>query len=100
MRINYRTTEEIRKFAFGLLNGVSFDDLDEDYDNGKGCQSLTHGDKPEIKEFATPEEELDFLVTKIKDMEANGIEQKNICIVARTHKLIDNYIAGPSEIRY
>ena len=94
LRINYRTTEEIRKFAFGLLNGVSFDDLDEDYDNGKGCQSLTHGDKPEIKEFATPEEELDFLVTKIKDMEANGIEQKNICIVARTHKLLDNYIAG------
>lgn len=94
LRINYRTTEEIRKFAFGLLNGVSFDDLDEDYDNGKGCQSLTHGDKPEIKEFATPEEELDFLVTKIKDMEASGIEQKNICIVARTHKLLDNYIAG------
>lgn len=33
-------------------------------------------------------------MTKIKDMEANGIEQKNICIVARTHKLLDNYIAG------
>lgn len=94
LRINYRTTEEIRKFAFGLLNGVSFDDLDEDYDNGKGCQSLTHGDMPEIKEFATPEEELDFLVTKIKDMESSGIEQKNICVVARTHKLLDNYIAG------
>ena len=94
LRINYRTTEEIRKFAFGLLNGVSFDNLDEDYDNDKGCQSLTHGDKPEIKEFATPEDELDFLVTKINDMETNGIEQKNICIVARTHKLPDNYIAG------
>lgn len=64
LRINYRTTEEIRKFAFGLLNGVSFDDLDDDYDNGKGCQSLTHGDKPEIKEFATPEKELDYLVNK------------------------------------
>lgn len=94
LRINYRTTEEIRKFAFGLLNGVSFDDLDEDYDNGKGCQSLTHGNKPEIKEFATPEEELNFLITKIKNMKASGIEQKNICIVARTHKLLDNYIAG------
>ena len=94
LRINYRTTEEIRKFAFGLLNGVSFDDLDEDYDNGKGCQSLTHGDKPEIKEFATPEEELDYLVSRIHELEASGVEQKNICIVARTHKLLDNYIAG------
>ena len=94
LRINYRTTEEIRKFAFGLLNGVSFDDLDEDYDNGKGCQSLTHGDKPEIKKFATPEEELDYLVNRIHELEAAGVEQKNICIVARTHKLLDNYIAG------
>ena len=29
--------------------GVSFYDLVEDHDNGKGCQSLTNGDKPEIK---------------------------------------------------
>lgn len=94
LRINYRTTEEIRKFAFSLLNGVSFDDLDEDYDNGKGCQSLTHGDKPEIKEFATPEKELDYLVSRIHELETAGIEQKNICIVARTHKLLDSYIAG------
>lgn len=94
LRINYRTTEEIRKFAFGLLNGVSFDDLDEDYDNGKGCQSLTHGDKLEIKKFGTPEEELDYIVSKIKELEASGVEQKNICIVARTHKLLDNYISG------
>lgn len=94
LRINYRTTEEIRKFAFGLLNGVTFDDLDEDYDNGKGCQSLTHGDKPEIKKFATPEEELNYLVSRIHELEKAGVEQKNICIVARTHKLLDSYIAG------
>lgn len=77
-----------------MLNGVSFDDLDDDYDNGKGCQSLTHGDKPEIKKFATPEEELDYLVSRIHELETAGVEQKNICIVARTHKLLDSYIAG------
>ena len=58
------------------------------------CQSLTHGDKPEIKEFATPEEELDYLVSRIHELETAGVEQKNICIVARTHKLLDSYIAG------
>lgn len=94
LRINYRTTEEIRKFAFSLLNGVSFDDLDDDYDNGKGCQSLTHGAKPEINEFSTPEKEMDFIINKIHELEASGVDQKNICIVARTHKLLDNYIAG------
>lgn len=94
LRINYRTTEEIRKFAFGLLNGVSFDDLDEDYDNGRECQSLTHGNRPEIMEFATPEQEMKYIIEKIRGLEASGVSQKDICIVARTHKLLDNYIAG------
>ncbi len=94
LRINYRTTEEIRKFAFALLNGVSFDDLDEDYDNGKECQSLTHGSKPEVKEFQSPEQEMAYIVDKIKELEAEGVDLKSICLVARTHKLLDNYIAG------
>lgn len=94
LRINYRTTEEIRKFAFSLLNGVAFDDLDEDYDNGKGCQSLTHGERPEINDFATPEQEMEFIINKIHELETSGVDQKNICIVARTHRLLDNYISG------
>ena len=33
-------------------------------------------------------------VSKIHELETAGVEQKNICIVARTHKLLDSYIAG------
>ena len=94
LRINYRTTEEIRKYAFGLLKGVSFDDLDEAYDDGDNCQSLTHGEVPQIKRFNTPEEELEFLINEIKFLEAAGVPQKDICIVARTHKMIDAYKDG------
>ena len=94
LKKTYRTTEEIRKFAFGLLNGVSFDDLDDNYDNDKGCQSLTHGDRPEVNEFATPEQEMNFIIGKIHELEAYGVDQKSICIVARTHRLLDNYISG------
>lgn len=94
LRINYRTTEEIRKYAFGLLKGVSFDDLDEAYDDGDNCQSLTHGEVPQIKRFNTPEEELEFLINEIKSLEAAGVPQKDICIVARTHKMIDAYKDG------
>ncbi len=94
LRINYRTTEEIRKYAFGLLKGVSFDDMDEEYDDGDNCQSLTHGEKPVIQKFNTPEEELEFIVKEIKDLEAAGIPRKDICLVARTHKLINGYKDG------
>lgn len=32
--------------------------------------------------------------SRIHELETAGVEQKNICIVARTHKLLDSYIAG------
>ena len=35
LRINYRTTEETRRWAFGLLKGIPFDDLDVGYDHGR-----------------------------------------------------------------
>lgn len=94
LRINYRTTEEIRKYAFGLLKGISFDDMDESYDDGDNCQSLTHGEMPVIKSFDTPEEELEFICDEIKELEASGVPQKDICLVARTHRLIDDYKSG------
>lgn len=94
LKINYRTTEEIRKYAFALLKGIDFDDLDDDYDDGRICQSLTHGTAPKINLFSGAAEELDYLVGTLKDMEAQGVPLKDICIVARTHPLLDGYIAG------
>ena len=94
LRINYRTTEEIRKYAFALLKGVSFDDLDDDYDDGDNCQSLTHGEPPVIRSFNTPEEELAYILREIKRLESVGVAQKDICLVARTHKTVDFYKTG------
>ena len=93
LRINYRTTEEIRKTAFALLNGISFDDLDDSFDTGDRCQSLTHGSVPEIIVAANANEEFDEILTNVKGLIDSGVAAKNICIVARTHKLLDDYIA-------
>ena len=93
LRINYRTTEEIRKAAFALLNGISFDDLDDSFDTGDRCQSLTHGTAPEIIATANANEEFDAILAKVKGLIDGGVAAKNICIVARTHKLLDDYIA-------
>ena len=93
LRINYRTTEEIRKAAFALLNGISFDDLDDSFDTGDRCQSLTHGLVPEIIATANANEEFDAILAKVKGLIDGGVTAKNICVVARTHKLLDDYIA-------
>ncbi len=93
LKINYRTTEEIRTHAFALLNGISFDDLDEDFDLGDKCQSLTHGEKPVIKEFSDAVEELTYIVEEITRLKESGVSLTDICVVARTKRLVDDYIA-------
>ena len=93
LKINYRTTEEIRKFAFALLNGIDFDDLDEGTDSGDRCQSLTHGIKPIVQRFESSDAELDYIVQEIKNLVSSGVPINNICVVGRTHKVIEDYIS-------
>lgn len=46
--INYRTTDEIRRQAVALLEGVEIDDLDDGYDESKRYRSLSHGPAPSV----------------------------------------------------
>ena len=92
LKINYRTTEEIRKYAFTLLSGISFDDLDEAVDLGDKCQSLTHGSAPVIQNFKDASTELQFIAGEIKRLKENGVAFNDICVVARTKSLIDDYV--------
>lgn len=94
LKINYRTTEEIRKSAFGILNGLSFDDLDENVDPGDKCQSLTHGQAPIVKSFNDAGAEFEYLLNEVNKLNADGVPLNDICIVARTHKLLADYIAN------
>ena len=91
LKLNYRTTEEIRKYAFALLKGISFDNLDSEEENQDICQSLTHGDEPIIKHFKNGSEECNYLYEEINNLIANGVDNKNICIIARTHKYVSQY---------
>jgi hypothetical protein len=44
--INYRTTDEIRRQAVALLEGIEIDDLDDGHDETRRYRSLSHGPKP------------------------------------------------------
>ena len=66
LRLNYRTTHEIRIWAVSILEGVNIDDLDEGTDNLRGYVSLFHGPTPEIVACRSEAEELDGLAAWIK----------------------------------
>ena len=97
LRINYRTTEETRKWAVSLLTGISIDDLDGGQDDQKDYKSLLHGIVPEVRYFGSFREEIDFIVKYLQ-----GIQQKegsliDVCLVARTHDLLKQYEASLRE---
>jgi superfamily I DNA/RNA helicase len=92
LRINYRTTEEIRKYAFAFLRGISFDNLDDEYEGEERCQSLTHGSYPQIENFRSATEEYAYITGEIKRLLSLGVNPKDICLVARTHSYVDEYL--------
>jgi superfamily I DNA/RNA helicase len=92
LRINYRTTEEIRKYAFAFLKGLSFDNLDNEYEGEECCLSLTHGGYPQIRNFQSAAGEYAYITGEVKRLADEGVDLKGICLVARTHNLLDDYI--------
>ena len=65
LKLNYRTTEKIRKRAVSLLMGVAVDDLDGSSDDNKGFRSLVVGVEPIEKRFKTFDKEMDGIVDTI-----------------------------------
>ncbi|MCO6442182.1 MAG: UvrD-helicase domain-containing protein [Nitrococcus mobilis] len=84
LRINYRTTEQIRRLATAVLEGVDVDDLDNGNDPVKGYRSLIQGQPPVIKGFDTELEESSWVVGEIESLLAEGMRSQDICVVGRT----------------
>jgi superfamily I DNA/RNA helicase len=87
LRVNYRTTEEIRSWAMTVLSGVEIDDLDGERDEEKGYRSLMSGPRPEVHRFGSRNEGLHYVGERIKQLVALR-PAEHICLVARTTKLL------------
>jgi superfamily I DNA/RNA helicase/mRNA-degrading endonuclease RelE of RelBE toxin-antitoxin system len=90
LRVNYRTTEETRRWATGVLKDVSIDDLDEGEDDKKGTTSLMRGVNPTVHCFDSFEQEMEYLiglVPRLKDQEPLS----STCLVARTNSALKRY---------
>ncbi|GAB6553525.1 ATP-dependent helicase [Bacillus cereus] len=90
LKINYRTTEQIRKWSVSLLKDSKYDDLDGGLDEQKGYKSLLQGLNPEVICFKTHEEEMRFIRDFVNSAILKGVNLENICIVARTNRLLES----------
>lgn len=89
LRLNYRTTEEIRAWAISILEGVSVDDLDEGTDTLRGYVSLLHGPAPKLVPCQSETEELERLVGWIKSLPADEIQLADIGVLCSRRTDVD-----------
>ena len=85
LRINYRTTEQIRRFATAVLEGVDVDDLDDGNDPTTGYRSLLDGQIPVLKGFDSDLDEAEWVAGEIQNLlSGEGMQPRDICVVGRT----------------
>jgi superfamily I DNA/RNA helicase len=94
LRVNYRTTEETRKWAIKLLEGREIDDLDGGIDDQKGYKSLLHGVSPERMIFKSFDEETKHISNHVQKLQSENVPLNSICLVARTGDLLKRYEAA------
>lgn len=91
LKLNYRTTENIRKFGTRTLEGLTFDDLDAGKDSLDGYLSLRNGPIPEVKVFPTLEEECSFVARTVEEW-LKTTPAESIGLAARTNDQARRYL--------
>lgn len=83
LKINYRTTEPIKRAAVGVIKGITFEDMDGGTESMKGYVSLIHGgEKPTYRIVGNTTEEVSQIIEWIEECKQSGIALKDICIAA------------------
>ena len=88
LRINYRTTEENRRWAVGLLEGAEYDDLDGGGDDQAVYKALMRGEEPQVHVFGTFHDEAQAIA---EYLDSSDDPLRDTCLVTRTKSLLDNY---------
>jgi hypothetical protein len=98
LRVNYRTTQQIRNWAVARLKGLEFDDIDEGTDDLGGERSLRLGEVPQVRMAKTHAQEIDLIVGWLEEWLGSGeVKPADLCVCARTKALTQEYAAALAE---
>ena len=89
LKINYRTTEPIKRIALSVVKGVDFDDMDGGKENLKGYVSLIHeGEVPQYRIVVDANAEVQQVIDWMKECLDSDIKLSEICIAAPSMNLL------------
>jgi superfamily I DNA/RNA helicase len=89
LKINYRTSEQIRQFAQGILKGVEIDDLDGGVVTTVGDHSVFKGPAPMVEKCKDEKAEAEAIVAWVQMlMKESGLATHEICITPRKPRIV------------
>ena len=89
LKINYRTTEPIKRVAIGVVKGMEFDDMDGGKENTNGYVSLIHeGEAPQYRIVDDANAEVQQVIDWMKECQKSDIKLSEICIAAPSMNLL------------
>jgi hypothetical protein len=88
LKINYRTSEEIKRLAISAVKGIKYDDFDGETEKLNGYLSLFHGASPTYDIFKTKSEEVESIISQIKILKDSGLGYQDIAIGFRTKEAL------------
>jgi superfamily I DNA/RNA helicase len=95
LRRNYRNTQEILRAAHAVMKNNHFDDLeDEPTEVEEPEYSLRHGELPFMRQFVTPEQEIDWIEAEIHRLQSTaGYQPEQMVIIYRYRKPYQDLIS-------
>jgi superfamily I DNA/RNA helicase len=81
LKINYRTSEQIRTYAQGILQGLDIDDLEGGTISIAGDHSVFKGPEPFVKQCQGAKSEADAVVSWVQRLRENrGVATYAMCV--------------------
>src|SRR5690606_35372591 len=89
LRLNYRTTDLIRRWAVGVLEGIAVDDLNDSVESLRGYRSLIKGVRPDFVSYPTRSEEIAGLAAWVEKVRVDDPTLANTAILCRAATALD-----------
>ena len=93
LRINYRTTQQIRRKADRLLD-PEIADVDGNVEDRSGTVSLLNGPEPEVMLLDSEADEISTVSKRLDEWSKNGMAPDEMAIFVRSEPLLDRALAA------
>ncbi len=93
LRVNYRTTDEIRRIAEKVYHGKTVDNMEGGEESKTGYAALRHGIQPIVHKAESVSDECEWIIKEIQTLRRGerAYADSEICITVRTNDQLELY---------